>query len=70
MEANQHLPLVAGAAAASSAQTAAAIDRAAEKSDDPEVGEILEHAALNADATVRRTGWLRRTVIRLCSPLR
>jgi hypothetical protein len=52
-------PSVADAAAASSAETAAAIDRAAAKNDDPEVGAILDHAAIAADQTVNRVGWLR-----------
>ena len=55
----QPAPLVAEVAAASSVETAAAIDRPAEQNDDPEVGSMLEDAALNADATVSRTGWLR-----------
>lgn len=59
--------LIAGAAAASSTETAKAIDRAADKNEDPEVGAILEDAALSADKTVSRVGWLRRTVDRLLS---
>jgi len=51
--------LIADAAADSSADTAAAIDRAAEVNEDPEVGEILDHAAMAADQTVSRVGWLR-----------
>lgn len=60
-----HVPLVAGSAEASSAQAAAAIDQAAEKNEDPEVAEILDDAALAAQQTVSRVGWLRRTVDRL-----
>jgi hypothetical protein len=61
-------PLVADAAAASSAETAAAIDRAAELNDDPEVGEILEDAAMQADKTVSRVGWLSGFLHRLFGP--
>ena len=59
--------LIAGAAAASSAETADAIDRAADKNEDPEVAAILDDAALNADKTVSRVSWLRRFVDRLFS---
>jgi hypothetical protein len=59
--------LIAGAAAASSAETADAIDRAADKNEDPEVAAILDDAALNADKTVSRVSWLRRIVDRLFS---
>jgi hypothetical protein len=50
---------VADAAASSSAETVAAIDRAIAKNDDPAVGEILDDAAMAADQTVSRVGWLR-----------
>ena len=59
--------LIAGAAAASSAETADAIDRVADKNEDPEVAAILDDAALNADKTVSRVSWLRRIVDRLFS---
>jgi len=59
--------LIAGAAAVSSAETADAIDRAADKNQDPEVAAILDDAALNADKTVSRVSWLRRIVDRLFS---
>jgi len=59
------LPLVAGAAEASSVETAAAIDRAAEKNDDPEVAEVLDEASIAAEQTVGRVGWLRSVVHRL-----
>jgi len=59
--------LITGAAAASSAETADAIDRAADKNQDPEVAAILDDAALNADKTVSRVSWLRRIVDRLFS---
>lgn len=60
-----HIPLIAGSAEASSVQAAAAIDQAAEKNEDPEVAEMLDDAALAAQQTVSRVGWLRRTVDRL-----
>jgi hypothetical protein len=59
------LPLVAGAAETSSVETAAAIGRAAEMNDDPEVAEVLDEAAIAAEATVGRVGWLRSVVERL-----
>ena len=61
----EHLPLIAGSAEASSVQAAAAIDHAAEKNEDPEVAELLDDAALAAEQTVSRVGWLRRTLNRL-----
>ena len=42
---SSHIPLIAGSAEASSVETAAAIDQAVEKNDDPEVAEILDDAA-------------------------
>jgi hypothetical protein len=56
------LPLVAEAAATSSSDAAAAIDRAADMNDDPEVAQVLEEAAISADQTVSRVGWLRRAL--------
>lgn len=64
-EETEHIPLVAGSAEASSVQAAAAIDHAAEKNEDPEVAEILDDAALAAQQTVSRVGWLRGTLNRL-----
>ena len=61
-------PLVADAAAASSAETAAAIDRAADLNEDPAVGEALDVAAAKADQTVARVGWLRALLHRLFAP--
>ena len=46
-------------------ETAAAIDRAAEKNEDPEVADVLDEAALAAQQTVGRVGWVRRTLDRL-----
>jgi len=60
-------PLVADAAASSSAETVEAIDRAIARNDDPAVGEILDDAALAADKTVSRVGWLRGFLHRLFS---
>lgn len=59
------LPFVAGAAEASSEETAAAIDRAAEKNKDSEVAEVLDEASLAAEQTVGRVGWLRSVLERL-----
>jgi hypothetical protein len=66
-EETSHIPLIAGSAEASSVETAAAIDQAVEKNDDPEVAEILDDAALAAQQTVSRVGWLRGTLNRLFS---
>ena len=60
-------PSVADAAASSSAETVAAIDRAIAENDDPAVGEILDDAALAADKTLSRVGWLRGFLHRLFS---
>ena len=57
--ANHAVPLIADAAAASSVKTAQAIGQAVEINDDPEVGKILEDAAITADLTVSRVGWVR-----------
>ena len=62
------LPLVASAAETSSVETAAAIDRAAEKNDDPEVAEALDAASIAAEQTVGRVGWLRSVMQRLFPP--
>jgi hypothetical protein len=61
-------PSVADAAASSSAETVAAIDRAITENDDPAVGEILDDAALAADKTVSRVGWLRSFLHRISAP--
>ena len=57
--------VVADAAAAASTETADAIARAAEENDDPQVAEHLEDAAMAADKTVARVGWLRGMIRRL-----
>ena len=51
--------LAADAAYASAERTIGAIEDAARKNDDPEVAAILEEAAVNADTTANRVGWLR-----------
>jgi hypothetical protein len=58
-------PRIADAAAVSAEESAAAIERAAAVNEDPEVGEILDHAALAADQTVSRVDWLRAFLHRL-----
>jgi hypothetical protein len=57
--------VVADGAAAASAQTLDAIERAAERNEDPEVAEILEDASIAADTTLVRIGWVRSLVHRL-----
>jgi hypothetical protein len=57
--------LVGDAAAASSLETVDAIDKAAAINDDPEVAKILDDAAMSADKTVSRVGWLRGFLHRL-----
>jgi len=61
-------PLVVDAAEAASAETADAIDRAAELNEDPAVGDALDIAAAKADQTVSRVGWLRSFLHRLFGP--
>jgi hypothetical protein len=56
--------LAADAAHASAERTVDAIDAAAAKNDDPDVADMLEDAALNADTTASRVGWLRQLVRR------
>ena len=67
-DASSPLPLVASAAETSSVETAAAIDRAAEKNDDLEVAEALDAASIAAEQTVGRVGWLRSVMQRLFPP--
>lgn len=57
--------IVADAAAASSIETTEAIDRAAAKNDDPEVEKALDEAAVAAELTASRVGWLRGMVQRI-----
>lgn len=56
--------LGADAAHAAAEATAAAIDEAAEINDDPAVAEVLTNAAVKADQTSSRVGWLRRLLHR------
>ena len=51
--------VAADAAYASAERTIGAIEEAAGKNDDPEVAAILDEAAVNADTTANRVGWLR-----------
>jgi hypothetical protein len=60
-----HAPLVADGAAAASAETLDAVERAAEVNEDPAVAEILEDASIAADTTVARVGWVRALLHRL-----
>jgi hypothetical protein len=66
-EENAHIPLVAGAAEASSVETAQAIHEAAARNEDPQVAETLDRAANAAEQTVGRVGWLRGVIDRLFS---
>jgi hypothetical protein len=56
---------VAEAATAAAEETAQAIEVAAEENRDPVVGRALDDAALKADKTVSRVGWLRALLQRL-----
>ena len=46
-------------------EAAAHIERAAEQNDDPQVAKELQGAAVAADTTAARVGWLRSTLKRL-----
>ena len=56
---------VADAASAAAEETADAIEVAAEQNRDPVVAKALDDAALKADKTVSRVGWLRALIRRL-----
>jgi len=56
---------VADAAEAASAQTLDAIERAADVNEDPHVAAILDDAAVAADTTLVRVGWVRSFLRRL-----
>jgi hypothetical protein len=56
---------VADAASAAADETVEAIDAAAQENRDPVVARALDDAALKADKTVTRVGWLRSLVRRL-----
>lgn len=51
-------------------EAVAHIERAAEKNDDSAVADELHDAALAADTTAARVGWLRSTFSKLSSRLR
>lgn len=55
----------AEAALAATQETAEAIERAAERNDDPSVAEALEEAATHADTAATRVGWLRGVIRRV-----
>jgi len=57
--------VVADAAGAAAEETAEAIDAAAHENRDPVVAKALDDAAMKADKTVSRVGWLRALVRRL-----
>ena len=60
------LPTMIGdAAAASSVETAAAIDAAADINEDPQVAQVLDHAAMAADETVSRVSRIQRFLRRV-----
>jgi len=56
---------VAEAASAAAEETVEAIDAAAQENRDPVVAKALDDAAMKADKTVSRVGWLRALVHRL-----
>lgn len=56
---------VADAASAAADETVEAIEAAAQENRDPVVARALDDAALKADKTVTRVGWLRALVRRL-----
>ncbi len=64
----QNGQVVAQAAEAAADETVEAIDAAAEINEDPEVGRALEDAALKADKTTSRVGWLRSFIGRMLGP--
>lgn len=49
----------ADAAAAATEETVEAIDRAADRNEDPAVARALEEAGMHAEAAATRVGWLR-----------
>jgi hypothetical protein len=56
---------IAEAASAAAEETADAIEVAAQENRDPVVARALDDAALKADKTVSRVGWLRALIHRL-----
>jgi hypothetical protein len=61
-------PLVGKAAARAAEETVEAIQSAADQNDDPEVAAQLEDAAISAETTVSRVGWISRFLDRLFPP--
>ena len=61
----QIMSVGAEASLTSSEETAAKVELAVELNEDPAVAEVLEDAAIAADITVARVGWLRSHVKRL-----
>ena len=59
------LNVAAESSLSSSSETLSKIELAAEKNEDPEVGAVLEDAAIAADTTKTRVGWLRSILRRL-----
>lgn len=55
----------ADAALAATEKTADAIERAAERTDDPAVAEALDEAATHAETAVSRVGWVRSVIRRV-----
>lgn len=55
----------ADAALAATEKTADAIERAAERTDDPAVAETLDEAATHAETAVSRVGWVRSVIRRV-----
>jgi hypothetical protein len=53
------------ASLASSEETVDKVETAAEMNEDPALAEVLEDAAIAADATATRVGWLRSLLKRL-----
>ncbi len=64
-ERERQVEMMGSAAVAASAETADAIAEAAAENDDPVVGEMLDRAAVSADTTLSRVGWLRGALQRL-----
>ncbi len=61
----QKAELAVEASESSLREAVAHIERAAQKNDDPAVARELHGAALAADTTAARVGWLRSTLARL-----
>ena len=57
-EQSHTMNLATEASLTSSEETAAKIEIAVEMNEDPAVAEVLEDAAIAADTTVTRVGWL------------